>query len=108
MKRNIDVVPLAALEAVANWFPKVAAIQQSGRNGGAPFDVDAFIQRHGIAVRREKPWNGGRMFLLEHCIFDPAHGGTSAMILQALNGAMVYRCLHNGCVDRSWRDVREH
>jgi uncharacterized protein DUF3987 len=61
----------------------------------------------GIAVKRTLPWNGGTRFILEQCLFDSSHHGTSAALIELDNGAKVYRCLHNGCVDRKWADVRE-
>ena len=71
------------------------------------FNLENFIAQHGIPIRRRSTWSSGERWVLERCVFDPNHTGSSAAILRMTSGAMVYRCLHNGCVGRAWRDVRQ-
>jgi DNA-binding transcriptional ArsR family regulator len=72
------------------------------------FDIGAFIAKHGLNVRREGPWNGGgRKWELDECPFNPEHTGGSAVIIQGADGKLGFKCLHNGCADRHWRDLRE-
>src|SRR5215813_2133134 len=72
------------------------------------FDLDSFLSQHGIAIKREQPWSGGqRRIILERCPFNADHVGTSAALLQFDNGAIAYKCQHNGCAQKSWTDVRE-
>jgi len=96
---EVRIVAPEYLEALARSLPAVNVVNDPRGS----FDLDGFIERHRIAVRFVGGWNGGRKFVLERCVFDPAHVGTSAAILQLPNGAVVFRCLHNGCSEKSWR-----
>jgi hypothetical protein len=69
--------------------------------------LSQWIARHGIAVKREAAWNGGTRFILEACLFDRSHGGTSAALIERASGAKVYKCQHSSCVDKHWVDVRK-
>jgi hypothetical protein len=99
---ELVAVPRHLLEELAATLPEPKGIAQS-----AGLDLDAFIARNSIEVQRTGPWNGGRKFILRACLFDAAHTGTSAALLQLANGAIVYKCQHNGCARRGWFDVRE-
>jgi hypothetical protein len=77
-----------------------------GGYSGPLFDLARWIAEHGIEVARESTWAAGQRWILRHCLFDPTHSGTSAAILRLANGAIVYRCQHNSCADRRWKDVR--
>ena len=62
---------------------------------------------HGIEVTKKEPYQGGTRYILKVCPFDSNHTGTSAAIFKMSNGAIVYKCQHNGCVDNDWRKLRE-
>jgi hypothetical protein len=107
---KVQIVPREALDRLAQLFPKPDSNRSHANNqtSAARFDLDNFIQQHGIAVRRAKPWHGsGRMLILEHCVFDETHTGTAAAILQFPSGALDYRCQHRSCHDKRWRELRE-
>jgi AAA domain-containing protein len=105
---SLEVVKREQLEQIAALLPEP---ERSTPTGNArlsqPFDLARWITEHGIEVARESTWNGGRRWILRHCLFDSSHGGSGAAILQLSSGAIVYRCLHNSCADREWTDVRE-
>jgi uncharacterized protein (DUF927 family) len=107
---ELEIVPREAVERIAQLLPKpeTKRSQSNNRTNGARFDLDTFIQQHGIAVKRTKPLSGGgSILILEHCVFDETHRGSSAAILQFPSGAQEYKCQHYTCVDRRWADVRE-
>ncbi len=100
------IVPVSReqLEALAGSLPTP---QRAGTTRASSFDLRDFLARHGIAVVREGPWDGGgTKYILRACPFDASHAGSSAALLQFANGAIAFRCLHNSCVGREWRDVR--
>lgn len=71
------------------------------------FDLNAFIDRHKIRVQRVEPFDTtGVRYVLEHCLFDSGHTGTSAAIGRTPNGAIFYKCQHDTCTKRSWKQVR--
>jgi len=104
------VVTRERLEEIAARAPQPQRTGQgNGYAGGARrFNLDSFIEQHlSGRIRRITPYQGGRRLILDHCVFDPRHTGTSAAIIESADGALGYACLHSGCVDRHWRDVRE-
>ena len=96
------------LEQVASWAPEPEAQSPQTPHAGA-FDVEAFIGRHGLKVRRAGAWNGaGQRWELEACPFQPTeHIGGCAVITRGGNGALGFKCQHHSCADRHWRDLRE-
>jgi hypothetical protein len=98
------IVPVSReqLEALAGRLPTP---EHAGASTSS-LDVREFIVRHGIAVTREGAWSGGLKYVLRACPFDAAHTGSSAAIMLFASGAVAFRCLHNSCAGREWRDVR--
>ena len=50
--------------------------------------------------------NGTVKYVLEHCLFDESHKGKDAAIFQKSDGSLGYKCFHNSCSDKHWKDVR--
>jgi hypothetical protein len=89
------------LDQVADWVPDQPPETAGGlstvpRASGA-FDVDAFINRHQLKVRRHGGWKGGEKWELEFCPINPEHTGGCAVITKAPNGALGFKCQHNSC-----------
>ena len=42
---------------------------------------------------------------MKACPFDSNHTGTSAAIFKMSNGAIVFKCQHNGCIDNDWKKL---
>lgn len=78
-------------------------------SSGYVFDLEGFISEHGIDVVRIEPLqDGGQRYLLQRCLFDESHDkpGVAALI-RAGGGGIGYKCQHDSCSGKSWRDVRE-
>lgn len=104
----ITTVSREQLEAIAARVPKSEPQQgKRGSNSDGNF-LDRFTSRHSIKVQRTEHWQGGRRLILEQCIFDKTHTGTSAALIEQADGTLGYKCQHNSCVDKKWADVREH
>ena len=71
------------------------------------FDIDKFIADNGIQVSRETVSGGIRKIVLEECPFDPSHKAPDSAIFVMQNGAIAFKCFHNSCSDKRWRDVRQ-
>jgi hypothetical protein len=102
----IRVVQVEQLQALAVLRPVEPPRVHNGayQNG---IDARAFLQRYGIQVSREKPWqNGATVFELEKCPFNPEHQRSSS-IIQFATGAIAFRCFHNSCQPHRWQDLRE-
>lgn len=70
------------------------------------FDLRDFIAKHNIRVKKESRFNGGTRFVLEECLFDSNHKSPDSAILLRDNGVICYKCFHNSCQGKGWKDVR--
>jgi putative DNA primase/helicase len=96
------------VQEVIAWAPKTTQSEVPAPRNRAAFDLEAFIARHLVVRRGPLPWDGsGRKWELEVCPFNPEHTGGCAVITQGTNGWPGFKCQHNGCADKHWREVRQ-
>lgn len=94
-------------EAIANLYPEEEVKPTRENNYSTEkFDLDAFLQKHNIGVKKIETVAGGKKYVLEHCVFNEQHRAKDAVIFQKDNGALAYVCLHNSCSHYTWKDVR--
>ena len=92
-----------------------AALQPVSPNGrasysgsGRAWDLDTWIPDHGLIVKIEKPGSGGgRRMVLGACPFNTDHSDGSAVITESGEGQIGFKCHHQSCEGKHWRDVRE-
>jgi DNA-binding transcriptional ArsR family regulator len=112
---HAEVVPQERLEQIAAFSvegqddrQKPEDSRSPGPTSRATFDVPAFLQRHGIGVRKQDPWRGGSRWVLEASPLCSSHGpDTAAYIVQFPSGALAAGCHHESCA-WEWRDLRGH
>ena len=107
---RFEVVPRAKLEALAAMLPVPEAAPQTNYHTGSTFDPIAYCREHGLSVHHTKSWvdrSGTKctIAVLDECIFNPDHHG-SACIIGWPNGARSYRCRHNSCLGKHWKDAK--
>ena len=68
-----------------------------------------WLFQHNIFVKSEKPYQNGRIYLLESCPFSSDHKD-GAYAIQFANGAIHAGCHHakSGGGKQRWKDLREH
>lgn len=81
--------------------------QKSNNYSTGDFDVKDFLEQHGVKIVKEQQWNGCTKYVLDQCVFDESHKAPDACVIVQANGAIGYKCLHNSCADKKWKDVRE-
>ena len=81
--------------------------RKAPRNNAEKFDLRNWLCEHQINVRESVPYKGGTKFILSNCPFDESHTGKDAAVFQLASGAVGFKCLHNSCAHRTWRDFRE-
>ena len=74
---------------------------------GDKFDVAAWLAKYKLPVVETKPWNGGKLYVLNPCPWDPGHDNRSAVVIQHASGAISAKCHHNGCAGMGWHDLRD-
>jgi AAA domain len=106
-----DMVPAAAtlLEQLAALRPVGSRPGGGGTRAAESFDVRAWLARHDVTIRREKPWIAGATVLeLGACPFNPTHARGEAAVILCVNGMLLFTCQHQSCAGKEWRDVRAH
>ena len=108
---SVDVNDFTLLQALAAEFEEnkpSAPVQntvQTEKKG--KFDLQKFISDHNIPVKSiENTPDGSVKYVLEHCLFDESHKGKDAAIFQKSDGSLGYKCFHNSCSNKHWKDVR--
>ena len=108
---SVDVNDFTLLQALAAEFEEnkpsapVQDTMQTEKKG--KFDLQKFISDHNIPVKSiENTPDGTVKYILEHCLFDESHRGKDAAIFQKPDGSLGYKCFHNSCSDKHWKDVR--
>lgn len=108
---TLETVTREQLEALAAMLPEPEKISQPSQSTGGPaFDPVEYCQAHNLPVHHSKTWadpSGTKctVAVLEQCIFNPEHH-LSAVIIGWPNGARSYRCRHNSCLGKKWKDAK--
>jgi hypothetical protein len=98
------------LHKLAALVPTPPAPASSGFRpvrGSSNFDLPAWIAEHELPVKQEKPWKGGRLWILNPCPWNPTHGNHSAFLIQHASGAIAAGCHHDGCTGKDWHALRD-
>ncbi len=112
----IEPVPVPLLEALAGKIEDDERPQAGGRRrvawgGQAAWDrerMQKFVDDH-LGPCDPSPaaaYDGGWKWVLRVCPFNPEHTNRSAIVFVRANGALVFKCLHNGCADYHWQELR--
>lgn len=102
---EVKPTDIAYIRKVADMLPKREAPSMAN-NFNERFDLDGFITQHGIQVEKRSTFKGGTKLILHECPFDSNHKAPDAAIFQMLDGSFGFKCLHNSCSHRTWRDFR--
>lgn len=105
---ELKITDRAYLEKLAGELleePKPAPSKHNNFNM-TEFNIDEWLSSHGIRYT-EGTWRDGcRKLILDNCPFDHNHKAPDSMILVQSSGAIGFKCLHNSCRSRTWKDVR--
>ncbi len=104
---EINVNAREYFEKIANMYPEEETKPSRENNYSIErFDLDAFIAKHNIQIRKVETVADGKKYILDHCLFNEQHKGKDAVIFQRTSGAIAYHCFHQSCSQYTWRDVR--
>lgn len=73
----------------------------------AYMDVEAYLKHYDIGLKRIKSWRGGKLYILNSCLFNSEHKPNKASIFQSSEGVLYYRCFHDSCREKRWNDARQ-
>lgn len=105
---EIEPTDSAYFRKIADLYPEEEkpSAENNYRVNRDAFDLDAFLQKHGINVTAKVAINGGVKYHLDHCVFNEQHRGKDAVIYRSDTGAISYHCFHASCAHNKWKDVR--
>ncbi len=95
-------VPEAKLKELIPKAPK----QETPPPVTDAFDLANWISTFCPEAEGPVSWKDGRKWIFPVCPFNPEHDNRSAVITQQHNGAIGFRCLHNGCINNDWKALR--
>ncbi len=113
MPGAVEIVPVNELRTLAAENAATAKAREgpsrtgTGKAWGAA-DVERFLRRGGIDWLGSPESHEAKLrWKLKRCPFNPEHGATESAVFLGTDGALGFRCLHNSCAERHWRDLRE-
>ena len=98
--KNNDI---QVLKKFSSKFEETSEVQN---NKYEKFNLDNFIQKHGIRVSQVKENGNAKKYILEECLFNSEHKCPDAAIIERTDGKLGYICFHNSCNNKTWKDVR--
>lgn len=100
---NKEITKKEQLERLADELPieEPKKMQKAGK-----FNIEDWIQEHGIEIDSVKSWKDGTRYVLKECPFDGTHTAPDAAIIVQSTGAISFKCLHNSCMGRDWHEFR--
>lgn len=103
--KDIKDTDITYVRKVAEMLPKQEAPQPYNNYNPRQFDVVDWMNAHGIRYK-EKSGNEYKKYILESCPFNSNHKSPDSMISVGRSGAIGFKCLHNSCQGKTWKDVR--
>ena len=100
-----EVVTLEQLRALIPAATTSTAAAAPVRQPGA-FNLEDFLARHGMAYTCDRH-DGSERFKLAVCPFNAEHVNGEAAVFRKASGALGFKCQHDSCKGKDWRDVRE-
>ena len=93
------------LEKLADNLPKQEKPQAYNRYQPMQFDIRAWMQRYNLRYKEVQSGDYTK-FVLDECPFDSTHKAPDSMITIGSSGAIGFKCFHNSCQGKTWKDVR--
>ena len=93
-------------EKVASYLPAPVKKDKYNNYGQDSFDLDEFIQEHGIKISRIVETSSYKKYILEECPFNSAHRAPDSAIFQMRDGSYGFKCLHNSDSQYTFKDFR--
>ena len=72
----------------------------------SPFDIEDWLRQHYPHYKKTKFKDGATKFILDECPFNHNHRAPDSFVVLQNSGAIGFKCSHNSCRDKTWRDFR--
>lgn len=106
MPDEIKITPNEYFAKVAAMLPKPEQPSKSNYYNNEKFDLEAFLNKHHIAVRNIVRTSSFTKYILDECPFNSSHRAPDSAIFEMSNGGLGFKCLHSSCSQYTWKDFR--
>lgn len=104
--KEVKATDRAYLEKLVGELPQEAPKPNKYNNySPAEFDIENWLNKYGLNYTK-KDFRDGIKYVLDECPFDSSHKAPDSMVTVTPSGAIGFKCLHNSCADKHWRDLR--
>lgn len=103
---EIKITPNEYFAKVAAMLPKPEQPSKSNYYSNEKFDLEAFLNKHHIAVRNIVRTSSFTKYILDECPFNSSHRAPDSAIFEMSNGGLGFKCLHSSCSPYTWKDFR--
>lgn len=103
---EIKITPNEYFAKVAAMLPKPEQPSKSNYYSNEKFDLEAFLNKHHIAVRNIVRTSSFTKYILDECPFNSSHRAPDSAIFEMSNGGRGFKCLHSSCSQYTWKDFR--
>ncbi len=101
---QLATVQPPAQSTAADAAPGTRAKAPGTRTTGS-FNLEDFLARHGMAYSIDQH-DGRERFKLSACPFNPEHVNGEAAVFRKPSGELGFKCQHDSCASKGWREVR--
>lgn len=103
---EIKITPNEYFAKVAAMLPKPEQPSKSNYYSNEKLDLEAFLNKHHIAVRNIVRTSSFTKYILDECPFNSSHRAPDSAIFEMSNGGLGFKCLHSSCSQYTWKDFR--
>lgn len=103
---EIKITPNEYFAKVAAMLPKPEQPSKSNYYSNEKFDLEAFLNKHHIAVRNIVRTSSFTKYILDECPFNSSHRAPDSAIFEMSNEGLGFKCLHSSCSQYTWKDFR--
>lgn len=103
---EVKITPNEYFAKVAAILPKPEQPSKSNYYSNEKFDLEAFLNKHHIAVRNIVRTSSFTKYILDECPFNSSHRAPDSAIFEMSNGGLGFKCLHSSCSQYTWKDFR--
>ena len=103
---EIKITPNEYFAKVAAMLPKPEQPSKNNYYSNEKLNLEAFLNKHHIAVRNIVRTSSFTKYILEECPFNSSHRAPDSAIFEMSNGGLGFKCLHSSCSQYTWKDFR--
>ena len=104
---RIETIKPDFLIELTKILPQAETPQKYNGYNPGNFNLQDWIDQHGIEISEKTTWTGGTKWILDHCPFNPQHNHKDAAIIQTNDGKICFNCFHSSCADKKWKEFRQ-